>query len=619
MHLLEHFKELTVHPKNAEELKGLILQLAVQGKLTQKWRSLRQAQGPPLEPASLLLEKIRAEKEQLIKAGKIKKEKPLPAIEENEISFKLPKSWAWSRLNDVCEYIQRGKSPKYTDIPKIPVISQKCVQWTGFDISKVKFISEESFEKYSEERILQVGDLLWNSTGDGTLGRVITYPGSDFDKVVADSHVTVVRGLKNSIIPDYLWVYSASPFIQSLVSGRVSGSTKQTELSTGTIKLMEFSLPPLEEQKAIVEVVNQLFAEVEQLEDLTKERIKLKADFVTSALNQLSQAADQDVASRWAFIQEQFGTFFTEKSTIKKLRESILQLAVQGKLTHHWRTDGRLSGVEVEPASDLLEKIKAEKAELIKAGEIKKDPSTSLRVKKPLPEISEEEIPYELPEGWVWCRMGEFVRFMAYGTSQKTNDNYYDVPVLRMGNITSEGELVFRNLKYIPAKHPDLPKLYLKPGDLVFNRTNSFELVGKSGVFKGEDKTYTLASYLIKVSLFNEYCDSDYINTYIISSVCRKTQIEPQITAQTNQANFSGSKLKEILVPLAPFEEQKAIVKKVNELMALCDQLELEIENQQTTQEQWMQGCLREVVKAKAPDELPLNMAAEPIPRYGNK
>ena len=172
----------------------------------------------------------------------------------------------WCRLNEVCKYIQRGKSPKYTEEPKIPVISQKCVQWAGFDISRARFITEESLEKYGQERFLQNGDLLWNSTGDGTIGRVISYPGSDYNRVVADSHVTVVRGFKEFINTDYLWIFTASPLIQNLVAGRVSGSTKQTELGTGTVKSMEFSFPPLEEQRAIVEKVSSLMTLCDELE-----------------------------------------------------------------------------------------------------------------------------------------------------------------------------------------------------------------------------------------------------------------------------------------------------------------------------------------------------------------
>lgn len=260
--LQDHFKSFFNETTNIKKLRETILQLAVQGKLTADWR----VQNPNTEDTSLLLKRIQEEKAQLIADKKIKKEKALPAITEEEIPYELPEGWVWCRLNDVCEYIQRGKSPKYTETPKIPVISQKCVQWSGFDITRARFITEESLEKYVEARFLQKGDLLWNSTGDGTIGRVISYPGSVYEKVVADSHVTVVRGSKKFINSDYLWIFTASPLIQNLVAGRVSGSTKQTELGTGTVKSMEFSLPPLEEQKAIVKKVNTLMALCDALE-----------------------------------------------------------------------------------------------------------------------------------------------------------------------------------------------------------------------------------------------------------------------------------------------------------------------------------------------------------------
>jgi type I restriction enzyme S subunit len=583
MQLLEHFKELTLHPKNAEELKGLILQLAVQGKLTRKWRE----ENPDVEPASVLLEKIRAEKEGQINEKKRKKDKPILETKGNEIPFELPYSWIWTKLSDVCEYIQRGKSPDYTETPKIPVISQKCVQWSGFDISKARFITEESLDKYDEERFLKTGDLLWNSTGDGTLGRVITYPGSEFGIVVADSHVTVVRPQENSIIPDYLWVYTASPFIQKLVAGKVTGSTKQTELSTGTIRSLEFSLPPLAEQKAIIETVNQLFAEVEQLEGLTKERIQLKADFVTSALNQLTQAAEQDTASQWAFLQQHFGTFFTEKANIKKLREAILQLAVQGKLTHHWRTTGRLSGVEVESASILLEKIKAEKAELIKAGKIKKE--------KPLPRITEEEVPYELPEGWVWCKLGEILKEKPRnGYSPKGVDYVTNTKSLKLG-ATTRGFFNPKEVKYLNEEIATDSYLWLKPNDILIQRSNSIDYVGVSAIYEGLEGEFVYPDLMMKIQVF-EPITPKFLHLILSSKLSRDYFRNNASGTSGNMPKINQQVVINTLIPITNSDEQKAIVEKINGLMSLCDQLEQEIENHQTSQEQWMQSCLRGVV-----------------------
>jgi type I restriction enzyme S subunit len=169
--------------------------------------------------------------------------------------------------------------------------------------------------------------------------------------------------------------------------------------------------------------------------------------------------------------------------------------------------------------------------------------------------------------------LGEISKFIEYGTSEKASDIQDDVPVFRMNNIQN-GKLTFNKLKYVSASIRDLPKLYLQDGDLLFNRTNSYELVGKTGLFRGENNQYTFASYLIRITLFLEYINPEFINLVINSPYFRQSQIEPEIVQQCGQANFNGTKLQNTLIPLPPLAEQKRIVAKVDELMQLCDQLE---------------------------------------------
>lgn len=254
-------------------LRKSILQEAIQGKLV--------PQDPNDEPASVLLEKIRAEKEKLVKEVKLKKkdlvgstifrgddnkyfekkDKDIICIDE-EIPFEIPDTWVWVRLEDICEYIQRGKSPKYSPVKKYPVIAQKCNQWSGFSIEKAQFIVPETISSYGEERKLQDRDLLWNSTGLGTLGRMAIYYSklNPYELAVADSHVTVIRPLKKHVSPEYLYAYFSSYTVQSVIEDKSDGSTKQKELATNTVKAYLVPLPPYEEQKRIVNRIDEVIA-----------------------------------------------------------------------------------------------------------------------------------------------------------------------------------------------------------------------------------------------------------------------------------------------------------------------------------------------------------------------
>lgn len=166
----------------------------------------------------------------------------------------------WSSLDNICEYIQRGKGPKYVDKSDVPVISQKCIQWSGFNIDVAKYIDITTIKTYSEERFLRSGDLLWNSTGTGTIGRINEYRHEDnkFSKVVADSHVTVVRPIY--VNSTYLCKFLSSPTVQDGFEERAFGTTNQIELNTSTVKLQRIPLPPLAEQKRIVAKVDKLMA-----------------------------------------------------------------------------------------------------------------------------------------------------------------------------------------------------------------------------------------------------------------------------------------------------------------------------------------------------------------------
>lgn len=259
-------KKLNIEINN--RLKSSILQEAIQGKLVPQIAEEGSAQE--------LLEQIKEEKRRLVREGKLKKsalndsvifkgddnkyweksEDGAVCIDE-EIPFEIPSNWAWVRLDDICSFIHRGKSPKYSPIKKYPVVAQKCNQWVGFSIEKAKFIEPQSITSYNSEYFLQDRDLMWNSTGLGTLGRMAIYYTllNPYELAVADSHVTVIRPYKTYIVSEYLYYYFASNTVQSVIEDKSDGSTKQKELATKTVKNYLVPLPPFAEQLRIVQKI----------------------------------------------------------------------------------------------------------------------------------------------------------------------------------------------------------------------------------------------------------------------------------------------------------------------------------------------------------------------------
>lgn len=248
-----------------------ILQEAIQGHLVPQIAE----EGTSTE----LLVEIHKEKERLVKEGKLKKSALMDSVIfrgddnkywekvgkemrciDDEIPFEIPETWVWVRLNDICSYIQRGKSPRYSLIKKYPVIAQKCNQWSGFSIDKAQFIEPSTLMSYGEERFLQDGDLMWNSTGLGTLGRMAIYWSAlnPYSVAVADSHVTIIRPLKQYALSKYLYYYFSSNTVQSVIEDKADGSTKQKELSTITVKNYILPLPPFAEQQRIVAKIEEL-------------------------------------------------------------------------------------------------------------------------------------------------------------------------------------------------------------------------------------------------------------------------------------------------------------------------------------------------------------------------
>ena len=527
----------------AQQLKNSILQMAVQGKLV--------PQDPNEEPASVLLERIRAEKERLIKEKKIKREKnpsvifkgtdntPYEKIGDevwslaDEVPFDIPDSWEWVRLIDVCEYIQRGKSPKYSQIKKYPVVAQKCNQWSGFSIEKAQFIEPDSLSSYGPERLLQDNDLMWNSTGLGTLGRMAIYKtaANPYELAVADSHVTVIRPLKQFVLPEYLYYYFANPTVQSVIENQADGTTKQKELATATIKAYLTPIPPLDEQR----------------------RILAKLSEVLPVVKSYGTVYDETTAMQKAFPE--------------RLKKSMLQEAVQGKLVPQDPSD--------EPAEALLERIRTEKQRLISEGKIKKDKHESIIFRRDNSHYEkldgvecciDDELPFEIPESWAWVRWGSIAESIQYG---------YNAPAKQEGRIRMvrisdihENTVAWSSVPFCDIEDSDIPTYLLQPNDILFARTGG--TVGKSFLVSEVPCESIYAGYLIRTRYSSLLCPQ-YLKFFMESPLYWQ-QLKSGTTA-TAQPNCNGQTLAKMLLPLPPANEQLRIVENLVRAFAIIDKM----------------------------------------------
>lgn len=545
MQLLQHFNELSLHPKNVRNLKTLILQLAVQGKLTEKWRR----DNPLVEHATILLKRIYAEKDTLIKNKIFKAKYDTDFFEPLIKRPPIPSTWIYVTVGNICELLtgatpSKAKSSYFGGDIKWLVSGDIHLGYINDCEGRITELGMSS----SNCKILPMNSVMMALNGQGKTRATVA---------LLKTQATCNQSLL--AMKPFLDDENLSEYIYYLLKGKyyeirdITGQHQRRGLNMTLVSQLPLALPPLEEQKAIVEVVNQLFAEVDQLETLTKERIHLKEDFVTSALKQLSTG---DTSTEWVFLKEHFSTFFTEKTNIKKLRESILQLAVQGKLTSDWR---RLNP-DVENAKVLLERIQNEKEQLVKEKKVKKE--------TPLPKISDEEIPYELPEGWEFVRLGSIIKISSGdGLTSANMDENGGIPVYGGNGITG----------YHSNNNVSKPEI----------------VIGRVGYYCGsihlsEEKAWvTDNAFVTKFSETNIYRD-------FLMWLLKGTNLKEDENA-TAQPVISGRKVYPIIVGLPPLEEQKNIVEKVNSLMVLCDELEAEIEISKTTQEKWMESSLREV------------------------
>ena len=540
--LTDNLPLLAGAPNGIKKLRELILELAVRGKLV--------PQDPSDEPASELLKRIAEEKASLVAEGKIKKPKSLPDVEALEKLYDLPAGWEWTTLPGAASY-QIGKTPptkeaRYWDDSGLPWVSISDMEHYGEITETSRRVSEIASKDIFKYQPVSAGTLLMSFKL--TVGKVAILG-------IYAYHNEAIISLSpyNGVSKEYLFRFLPSIALGGQQKNALMGNTLNSE----SMAQLLIPIPPLAEQHRIVAKVDELMALCDRLEAQQADAESAHAQLVQALLDSLTQASDAtDFAANWRRLAEHFHTLFTTEPSIDALKQTLLQLAVMGKLVPQDPSD--------EPAGELLKRIADEKARLVAEGKLKKQ--------KPLAEITETELPFGIPNNWAWSRIGELALNTEYGLSEKTSDLQDGVPVLKMGDIQS-GQVVLGGQMKVSKATEGLPELFLEPEDLLYNRTNSAELVGKTGLFLGPAGEFTFASYLIRIRCLKSLFSPAYLNISMNAPGFRQSQINPHLKQQCGQANVNGTIMKNMIVSVPPVVEQHRIVAKVNQLMALCDQL----------------------------------------------
>ena len=500
---------------NAQQLRNSILQEAIEGRLV--------PQDPNDEPASALLQRIREEKKRLVKEGKLKKkdleEKP---ISEDEIPFEIPESWEWCRMKDIVSLITKGSSPSWQGIKYVDkgilFITSENVREGFLDLSSPKYLEKE-FNDLQTRSILKKRDLLTNIVG-ASIGRTAEF-NLDLDDCNINQAVAIIRLLNHSM-NGYLLKVLNSPFIIVQMIGKVV-ETARPNISLSSIEKLIIPLPPLAEQQRIVAKIEEVLPKVEEYGKAQEALDKLNAELP------------------------------------EKLKKSILQEAIEGRLVPQDPND--------EPASVLLDKIRKEKAQLVKEGKLKKKDL----VETP---ISEDEKPFEIPESWVWVRLGTIISYQngyAYNSSEMNKDKI-GVPVIKSGNLMTLEVVLKPNNDYI--EHPNEKMLASKivKGDMLMclsSQSDNPEPLGKTAIY--EFDTFALLNQ--RVLKFRPYDDklTRYL-FYTINSFYFWYNVSHQ-SGGSAQANLKLNHVLDMLIPFPPLAEQHRIVAKIEELFAGIDKL----------------------------------------------
>ncbi|MFZ2220434.1 MAG: restriction endonuclease subunit S [Rhodoferax sp.] len=546
--------------------------LAVQGKLV--------AQDPSDEPASELLKKIRAEKDRLIAAKALKREKDEPALTEDALPFALPVSWSWSALGEVIDIVRGITFPatqktREAAPGRIACLRTSNVQQT-IEWEDLLFVDRSFMGR--EDQLIQHHDIVMSMANSRELvGKVALIEHIPHAEATFGGFLGVLRPRK--IDPRYAMAVLRTPYARSLLIDSSSQTTNIANVSLAKLRPLPFPLPPEAEQSRIVTRVEELMRLCDALEAKGQLEAAQHAQLVSTLLATLSEReTPAQLNENWHRIATHFDLLLDRPAAVDALEQTILQLAVRGLLVPQDPQD--------EPASELLKKIRAEKDKLIAEGKIKRG--------APLPPITEDEQPFVLPHGWEFVRLIDLMPEFQNGASSRGDAGGQSTTVLRLADIKGR-RISLADTRQIQIKVVDIKKYQLVEGDILITRVNgSADIVGQ---FNLCDQAFNAiyCDHFIRMRIDRRWIAPDFCALLGESELIRAS-IKNLFTTTAGQKTVNQGHIGSLTFGLPPLAEQSRIVTRVAQLRRLCADLRQRLAASQSTQAHLAEALVQNVV-----------------------
>jgi type I restriction enzyme S subunit len=543
--LIDNLPLLAGAPNGIKKLRELILELAVRGKLLE--------QNADDEAASELLKQIAEEKKQLVAKGKPREQVSLQQINEAEAPFKAAPGWLWIKLGDI-SLIERGGSPR--PIKDFLTEDADGLNWIKIgDTDKGGKYITSAGEKIRREglvktRMVYPGDFLL--TNSMSFGRPYI---TQIEGCIHDGWLRISP--PTSLVKDYLYLLLSSPYVRSFFVQAAAGAVV-LNLNADKVRELPIPLPPLAEQHRIVAKVEELMAVCDRLETRQADAESAHTQLVQALLDSLTQVCDAtNFAANWQRLAEHFHTLFTTEPSIDALKQSLLQLAVMGKLVQQDPND--------EPASEFVKRIQAEKQSYLAISKARKQ--------KDLASNLQPEPPFDVPACWEWQTIDDVLHVTGGVTlGRKLGDRkLLSKPYLRVANV-QRGRLEMEQIKEIEVPEDEVEKYLLRNGDLLITEGGDWDKVGRTAIWRDELPECLHQNHVFRARAVVTDWEPRWAEMYLNSASARE-YFAGSAKQTTNLASINMTQLRACAFPLPPLGEQKRIIAKVDQLMAFCEQL----------------------------------------------